>query len=302
MNFFINCLKPPGMTSHDVVSFVRRLLKEKKVGHTGTLDPGATGVLPIAVGKATRAIEYLDDDKKYRCEAILGITTTTQDLDGQILTSKGCSNITEEQILEQLQKFIGIIEQKPPMYSAVKVQGKKLYQLARKGETAVIPIRKAVIKDLKVINVRKQGNYFIILFDVLCGKGTYVRTICHDLGERLGCGGTMSFLIRTQSGLFAIEDAFTLEKLSEFSLDTDKYGISISQALTKLNSILLDDYQVNKIINGMAVPVKLGDISYKNLSAVKIFSEQDRLIGIGGYKVDHSGTWLKMKKSFILRS
>jgi tRNA pseudouridine55 synthase len=299
MKFFINCLKPPGMTSHDVVSFIRRLLQGKKVGHTGTLDPGATGVLPIAVGKATRVIEYLDDDKKYRCEAMLGITTATQDLDGQILTNKGCRNITEEQILEQLQKFIGIIEQKPPMYSAVKVQGKKLYQLARKGETAVIPIRKAVIKDLRVINIRKQGNYFIILFDVLCGRGTYVRTICHDLGESLGCGGAMSFLIRTQSGLFAIEDAFTLEKLSEFSLDTDKYGVPICQALTKLNSFLLDDYQLNKIKNGMAVPVKLDNLLHENLSAVKIFSEQDQLIGIGEYKVENTGAWLKMKKLLI---
>jgi tRNA pseudouridine55 synthase len=299
MNFFINCLKPPGMTSHDVVSFIRRLLKEKRLGHTGTLDPGVAGVLPIAVGKATRTIEYLEDDKKYRCEAMLGITTTTQDLDGQIIADCGCGNITEEQIIEHLSKFMGIIEQTPPMYSAVKVQGKKLYQLARKGETVDVPSRKTLIKDIKLINMKKKGNYYLIFFDILCGKGTYVRTICHDLGESLGCGGVMTFLIRTQSGIFSIKDAVTLEELAEFGADAGKYSISINDALPKLSSVYVDDSRLNKIKNGLKIPIIINSQLDAKLTQVKIISEQGELIGIGEYIVDHQEAWLKMKKLLI---
>lgn len=302
MNFFINCLKPPGMTSHDVVGYIRRLLNIKKVGHTGTLDPGATGVLPIAVGKATRAIEFLNDDKRYRCEAVLGLTTTTQDLFGEVLTYKGCQGVTEAAILNHIQQFKGSIEQIPPMYSAIKIKGKRLYQMARVGETADVPARKVNIKDLTVIDIKKQdNNLLVVLFDVLCEKGTYLRTICHDLGRSLGCGGTMSFLIRTQAGPFSIHESITLEKLQSLGQGIEQYGVSINKALNEMNSIEVDHSHLNKLKNGVTVLVdQQKALGAKLPMTVKVLSEGNEFVGIGELSNDKlHGNILRMKKTLL---
>lgn len=217
INGVINVLKPPGMTSHDVIYFIRRNLKVKKAGHTGTLDPGVAGVLPVCVGKGTKVIEYLEHDMKvYRAEATLGKATDTQDGFGTTTGLYDASHLTEEAVLDKLNSFLGEQFQIPPMVSAVKHKGKKLYELAREGISVEREPRKVHIFDISVIKLWDFGTpQPKILFDVKCSKGTYVRTLCHDLGEKLGCGGFMSFLIRSATGMFHMNEALTLEEIKE---------------------------------------------------------------------------------------
>ncbi|MCL2838895.1 MAG: tRNA pseudouridine(55) synthase TruB [Oscillospiraceae bacterium] len=223
MNCIININKPAGRTSHDIVYFVRRLLGLKKVGHTGTLDPDATGVLPICVGKATRAAELLTNaDKAYRATFVLGITTDTQDASGTPTIQCKNINLTEEEIKAVIFQFTGNITQIPPMYSAVKVGGKKLYELARAGieierkERHItifdIEIREIDLHNIIIVN-QTEVNAPKITIDVKCSKGTYIRTLCADIGEKLGCGAHMTALVRTQSGQFKLEDSHTLDAL-----------------------------------------------------------------------------------------
>ena len=293
MNFFINCLKPPGMTSHDVVAFTRRILKTKKVGHTGTLDPSVAGVLPIAVGKATKAIEYLADDKRYRCEALLGMVTDTQDLDGRIIENAKCLGIRPEAITANLKSFVGTIQQVPPMYSAVKIKGQKLYQLARSGNHIDVPARTAIVKKIDVLEIKKNGSYYTILFDIICSKGTYIRTICHDLGQSLGCGGVMSFLVRTAAGPFQIIDSITIEEMEELGPELIGVGISISDSLQGITRIALDEIKVKKLLHGQT-------ISLSGSGLTKVFDTRDTLIGIGEFNVNQDGICLlKLKKTLL---
>lgn len=204
------------MTSHDGVYFFRRLSGIKRVGHAGTLDPMATGVLPLLVGNATRMMEYLDiDDKEYRCEMILGVITDTQDIWGNVLEDNrnNIKDISEEQILKTFEKYNGEILQTPPSMSAVRVKGKRLYEYSREGEQVEIKPRSAIIRSLRVLTIDfSRGR---IIFDIRCSKGTYIRTICHDVGEELGCGASMSFLVRKMSGAFNLENSSTLEEIKE---------------------------------------------------------------------------------------
>lgn len=207
--------KEKGYTSHDVVAVVRRLLHTKKVGHTGTLDPDAEGVLPICVGRATRAADMLPGEgKTYTAGVRLGLITDTQDTTGTVLETR-LVNVTESQIRAAAAEFVGQIQQIPPMYSAIKVNGKKLYEYARKGEQVERPVRTVQIDTISVQNVTKTG-YFM---DISCSKGTYVRTLCHDMGQRLGCGAAMESLVRTRSGGFSIEQAVTLSQLEQAAAD-----------------------------------------------------------------------------------
>ncbi len=211
----LNVLKPPKMTSHDVVSVVRRALGTKKVGHTGTLDPMAAGVLPICVERATKIVDFLQNDqKKYRAELTLGKTTDTEDCWGETLTETEV-NLEPSQIEKAVLSFIGEIDQVPPMYSALKVNGKKLYELAREGKVIERKSRKRTIFSIDIIEINNEK----IRFDVVCSKGTYIRTLCYDIGEKLGVGGHMSFLLRLESGRFSLNDTLTIEELQE--LDTN---------------------------------------------------------------------------------
>jgi tRNA pseudouridine55 synthase len=207
----LNINKPQKMTSHDVVSVVRRTLGIRKVGHTGTLDPMATGVLPVCIGRSTRIIEYLDlDMKTYRCTMVLGIMTDTQDIWGEV--QERCAvNVSEEEIRRAFQAFDGVIDQKPPMYSALKVKGKRLYEYARAGQTVEVKTRKIFIKALDIEEISMAEHQ--VTFTVTCSKGTYIRTICQDVGEALGCHGTLVALERIQSGGFTLDDAVDLEAL-----------------------------------------------------------------------------------------
>ena len=206
---FLNLLKPPGMTSSDAVVMVRRAFpKGTKVGHMGTLDPEAAGVLPIGVGAATRLFDFVSDkEKTYRAEVCVGAATDTQDATGTVI-ERG-RGVLEEEFTAVLPRFIGEIEQVPSMYSAIKVDGKKLYQAARAGETIEVPKRLVRIDSIDYI-ARTGENRFLI--DVHCGRGTYIRTLCHDIGKALGTCAHMSFLLRSQSGLFDLETAVTPEE------------------------------------------------------------------------------------------
>ncbi|HWI51430.1 MAG TPA: tRNA pseudouridine(55) synthase TruB [Symbiobacteriaceae bacterium] len=214
MDGILNLLKPPGMTSHDVVSVVRRVLGIKKVGHTGTLDPGVAGVLPICVGRATRLAEFIaGEDKAYRAEITFGVSTDTQDSFGTVLTEADAGHLSKGDIAYTITKFQGPIMQVPPMVSAVKVDGKRLYELAREGVEVERQARPVTIHRLQLLDFR-PGPRPVAFVDVVCSKGTYIRTLAHDMGQALGVGAHMSYLVRTRSGPFALEQAATLEELA----------------------------------------------------------------------------------------
>ncbi len=203
--------KPLGCTSHDMVSFIRRISGIRKVGHTGTLDPAATGVLPVCIGKATKAAELLTAaDKAYRAELVLGMTTDTLDADGEVLTDQPAC-VTEQEMNAAIQKYIGEIDQIPPMYSAIKKDGKKLCDLARAGITIEREPRRVKIFDIQLLHFDKEQQTAEI--EVFCSKGTYIRTLCDDLGKTLGCGAYMNRLVRTKSGQFILSESYTREEL-----------------------------------------------------------------------------------------
>ena len=209
---FLNVYKPKGKTSHDVVAILRRVTKIKQIGHTGTLDPFAEGVLPICIGKATRLIEYLNDDKAYIGTVQLGKSTTTYDLEGETVEVSDKTPDLEE-IENELNNFRGDIEQLPPIYSAIKVNGKKLYEYARKGEEVEIKPRSVNISELKILNY-DQENRILELY-IKCSKGTYIRSIAHDLGKNLGCFGHLIKLVRVKAGNFEVENSIKLEDLTD---------------------------------------------------------------------------------------
>ena len=211
---FLNIYKPKGLTSHDVVARLRKITKVRQIGHTGTLDPFATGVLPICIGKATRLIEYLDDDKEYLATVQFGKNTATYDLEGEI-TATFDKKVTEEDVKNALKDFEGEISQIPPIYSAIKVNGKKLYDYARQGQDIEIKPRKVTISKIELKEFDKTSQSAKIT--VACSKGTYIRSIAYDLGAKLGCGGYLTALERTKAGKFQVNTAIKLEYLTEVS-------------------------------------------------------------------------------------
>jgi len=258
MDGILNVLKPPGMTSHDVVSFARRLFRVKRIGHTGTLDPGVAGVMVLCVGKATRLVEYLlESGKAYRAELTLGVTTDTQDSFGQVLDKKENFLLDFSLVEKTVAEFRGKIEQIPPMYSAVRHQGKKLYELARDGQEVERTARMIEIKSLNLLGYKdysSQGLIFgsKVIFDVECSKGTYIRTLCHDIGDKLGCGAYMSYLIRTQVGKFCLEDAWSLEELSSLELP-EKALTSMSADLIDLPQIIVNHQGEKNLLHGRTI-------------------------------------------------
>ncbi|MBQ0078887.1 MAG: tRNA pseudouridine(55) synthase TruB, partial [Eubacterium sp.] len=204
--------KPQNWTSHDCVAVARRALAADKLGHGGTLDPMAEGLLPLFVGRATRIMEYLDmDDKTYECRVQLGVTTDTQDVWGEVLETKSAEGVTEEQFEEALMSFIGPIDQYPPKYSAVRVNGRRLYEYARDGEEVEIKPRRVYVRSAEMLGF--DGDEKIGAFRITVSKGTYIRTICNDIGEKLGCGAAMCGLKRTAVGIFTLENATTPDRL-----------------------------------------------------------------------------------------
>lgn len=244
MNGIINLYKPPGITSHTAVAKVRRILQMKKVGHTGTLDPDAEGVLPICLGKGTKVSGMLTDtDKAYRAVIRFGITTDTQDASGTVLTQ--CApNVTQACLLQIISQFTGEIQQIPPMYSAVKIGGKKLYELARQGTEIERQPRTVTIFDLQLTEFHGETA----VLEVSCSKGTYIRTLCHDLGQALGCGAVMEQLTRTRSGIFRAEDSVTLEMLEQ---NPAAYIIPTDKLFAQYPAYTLSAKQERLVVNGV---------------------------------------------------
>ena len=204
--------KEKGFTSHDVVAKLRGILHMKKIGHTGTLDPDAEGVLPVALGKATRLVDMITDkEKTYEAVMRLGVVTDTQDMSGTVLSQTTELSVTEEELCTVVSSFVGDYMQVPPMYSALKVNGKKLYELAREGKTVGRKPRPVHFYEIEILDI----SFPLVHFRVTCSKGTYIRTLCHDIGEKLGCGAAMESLLRTKVGRFTLDDAITLAQTEE---------------------------------------------------------------------------------------
>jgi len=246
---FLNLDKPSGMTSHDVVARIRRDLRVKKVGHAGTLDPLATGVLILCLGGATRLSEYvMRSTKTYRAQILLGISTTTYDAEGQALASQDASAVTLDAVETALDVFRGDIEQIPPMYSAIKQDGRKLYALARAGEVVERPARAVTIESLRVLAWSPPE----VTLEVQCSAGTYIRSLAHDLGEALGVGAHLSGLIRERSGAFALADSVGLEALLAAE-DWQSYLIPPRIALAPMPELVLDDTAADHVRHGRTV-------------------------------------------------
>lgn len=246
--------KEKGYTSHDVVARLRGILHQRKIGHTGTLDPQAEGVLPVCLGTATKLCDMLTDRKKiYRAGIRLGIETDTQDIFGQVL-KKSCVSVTEQQIKEAVYSFVGTYDQIPPMYSAKKVNGKKLYELARQGKEIERKSCRVQIHSIDIETVKIPD----LTLSVECSKGTYIRTLCHDIGQVLGCGACMTSLLRTKVGMFSLEQAFTLSQIEEKQADgtLKSYIIPVEEVFKSQPAILVKPEADRLLMNGNRLEIR----------------------------------------------
>jgi tRNA pseudouridine55 synthase len=286
MDGVLNINKPTGPTSHDVVAITRRATGIKRIGHTGTLDPLASGVLVVCIGNATRVIEYMSDwQKSYRAVAVLGAETDSEDITGEVISESDCSHVTREDLDAVLPRFIGHILQVPPMVSAVKHKGRRLYELARKGEVVERAPRPVEIYSLRVIDFQ-PGEKASFTMDVTCSGGTYIRTLCADIGKALGCGAYMSSLVRTGVGPFRVEDAVTLEQVDRCASEG-----RLQEILRPMDEVLVDmlivavSHQDEALVtNGVILPEGRFESRGSMPSVaehVRIHSQDGRLIAIG---------------------
>lgn len=275
MDGILNIYKTAGVTSFDVVRSIRQLSKTKRVGHTGTLDPLATGVLPICLGKATKLVDYIMDDfKVYDVVLKLGFTSDTYDKEGTILKDNDV-NVSEKDIINTINSFVGVINQIPPMYSALKVNGKRLYDLARQGIEIERESRKITIYDIKITKIETPYVYF----NVRCSKGTYIRSLCNDIGLKLKCGALMWNLERTATGTFTKEHSINLNDLTEKNIK--EHLISMDKALDKYEKIYFNDNLEKLLINGVTIKDRLliNDIPCNKLC--RVYLKNEKFIGIG---------------------
>lgn len=298
MNGIMNVYKEKGFTSHDVVAKLRGILHQKKIGHTGTLDPDATGVLPICLGNATKLCDLLTDkDKTYKAVLKLGVVTDTQDLTGNIL-NESMVECSREEMEQVLYSFLGDYQQIPPMYSALKVNGKKLYELAREGKTIERKPREVKIHAIKILKVNWQEKE--VEFEVTCSKGTYIRTLCHDIGEKLGCGGAMKSLVRTRVSRFCLEESLSLTQIEQLA----KYG-KLEEKIIAVDSFFINNPAVfikkdadRLIYNGNFFRKK--DIrTFKEGIGdwIRVYDSRDKFVGL--YKAEEKEEIYKPVKMFL---
>ncbi|KWU66083.1 tRNA pseudouridine synthase B [Bacillus mycoides] len=289
--------KPKGMTSHDCVFKLRKILREKRIGHTGTLDPDVTGVLPICVGRATKIAQFLTSETKtYKGEVTLGFSTTTEDASGEVVEKQDVNRvITRKEVEEVLAELTGTIEQMPPMFSAVKVNGKKLYEYARAGQEVERPVRTITIHEFVLLDEREvfEGENISFRFRVTCSKGTYVRTLAVMIGEKLGFPSHMSHLVRTASGEFLLEDCISFEEIEENVQNgtVESIFISIDEALSKFPKMVVDEKQAEKIKNGMFLKNELETTA----PFITVFDKNDRCLAIYEHHPKHPGMLKPMK-------
>lgn len=302
----INIYKEQGYTSHDVVAKLRGILSQKKIGHTGTLDPAAEGVLPVCLGKGTRLCDLLTDKTKtYRAVMLLGTETDTQDTTGTVIQVRCVDSLQEAAVREAAESFIGPYNQIPPMYSALKVNGKKLYELAREGREVERQARLVEIYSLQVEHVELPR----VIMTISCSKGTYIRTLCHDIGEKLGCGGCMEHLVRTQAGGFTIKDSLRLSDVEQLR-DTKqlaKHIVAVDQIFDHCPELHSGNDYLDKLLkNGNPfTDVQMGDMVLENIGAVqpedqawfRVYDSSGQFVGIYEYQ-EKEKRW-KPKKIFL---
>jgi tRNA pseudouridine55 synthase len=298
---FINLQKLPDWTSHDCVVKVRRILNMKKVGHGGTLDPAAVGVLPIAIGKATRLLQYLPGGKAYRAIIRFGVQTTTDDLAGEVVYSQPVLNLTIEQIQAVIPEFIGEILQTPPMYSAIQVDGQRLYKLAREGKVVEVPTRKVSIDRIEILNWT-PGDFPELEVQIACGGGTYIRSIAHDLGVRLGTQGVLAFLERNASCGLQLPESISLKELERQQQAGIFEPISADRGLAHLPTVTLEDAELIKFWGqGKRLPLSQITLTPANseLSGfVKVMGEE-RCLGVGEIQ-QIEGEYLLVSQTVLL--
>ncbi|MEG3439113.1 tRNA pseudouridine(55) synthase TruB [Pannus brasiliensis CCIBt3594] len=285
---FVNLDKPSGWTSHDCVARVRRILKTKRVGHGGTLDPMATGVLPIAVGNATRLLSYLPDKKAYRARIRFGMTTNTDDIEGEVIRSNPCPDLCLKTVETYLPRFSGSIEQIPPMFSAIQKDGKRLYELARKGEIIEVPPRIVEIYGITVLGWT-EGEFPELEVSIECGGGTYIRSIARDLGDLVGVGGTLAGLIRTRSCGMELSDSITLETLA--AADIHEILLPPRVALQGLEFLRLSPESSIDWFHGRKIALEGGEKG----AFRAIESEDGKFLGIGQIAGDDESCYLQPK-------
>lgn len=282
----INVYKEKGFTSHDVVAKLRGICKQKKIGHTGTLDPDAVGVLPVCLGSATRLCDMLTDkDKEYIAVFRLGITTDTQDISGRVLEEREVT-VSEEESVKAIKSFQGELLQVPPMYSALKVNGKRLYELAREGKEIERAARPVTVYEIEVL----EKNMPEFTIRVKCSKGTYIRTLCHDIGQKLQCGAAMISLVRTKAGCFEIEKSYTLLQLQELS-DEGKLNeaiVPVEKMFENLPAVMVKESSYKALVNGnqlkasglTGMPDEEDVTSYEEM---RVYNHEGRFFGIYRY-------------------
>ena len=287
MNGIILVDKPCGWTSHDVVGKLRGILRERRIGHSGTLDPMATGLLVVFAGRATRAVEFAEaDSKEYIAGLRLGVSTDTQDTTGNVLNT--CETLpSKDELIAAANGFLGEISQIPPMYSAIKINGKKLYELARRGEIVERSPRKVTISKLELVGEDKCDY----ILDIHCSKGTYIRTLCSDIGDKLGCGGCMSSLRRVKAGVFSVTQAYTMEQIQAAadSGGLDGIIIPVDTLFTDKPKLTVNEFEEKKLRNGNTIKTKSADGTYR------VYSESGEFLLLAEVK----DNLLKTIKSFF---
>ena len=280
INGILNVYKEAGFTSHDVVAKLRGICRQKKIGHTGTLDPEAVGVLPVCLGSGTKLCDMLTDkSKEYEAVLLLGQVTDTQDVTGTVLEEHEVT-VDEEQAVEAIRSFVGAYEQIPPRYSALKVNGKRLYELARAGKEVERKGRPVEIHSIEILSVSLPE----ITFRVACSKGTYIRTLCHDIGQKLGCGGTMKSLKRTRVGIFTIDGALKLSQLEELAAQglLEEKVIPVEAMFTELPALTVKDAFARLIENGNAFYPGQAEENVRTPDGgqVRVYDRKGRFYGI----------------------
>ena len=286
MNGIINIYKEQGYTSHDVVAKLRGILRMKKIGHTGTLDPDAVGVLPVCTGRATKLCGMITDwGKTYEAVMLLGTRTDTQDISGNILSQTEV-NVTKIQIMDVIGSFTGEYDQIPPMYSALKHNGKKLYELARQGIEIERKPRRVNIKSILINDINLEDNDKTVTFTVECSKGTYIRTLCEDIGNRLGCGACMQSLKRTRVGSFSIDNSYTLSQIEQMvqAGKTDEILTPIDEMFSDSRKIIISQEYDKLLYNGNKLPYNSiqgkNDVQHNEDEQVRVYDKNDEFIGV----------------------
>ncbi|MBP6963306.1 MAG: tRNA pseudouridine(55) synthase TruB [Armatimonadetes bacterium] len=300
MHGLLNVNKPPGPTSHDVVARVRRISGATRVGHAGTLDPPACGVLLVCLGCATRIIEYLVDWRKsYRVAAVFGVETDTEDASGKITREGDASPVTAHLIESTVEGFVGRISQIPPMVSAVHHEGRRLYELARAGKTVEREARQVEVYAIRLVDFA-PGERPVAVLDVECSKGTYIRTLCADIGAALGCGAHVSALERTSVGCFRVEDALSLDAIEELSAAgrIEESVHSIDDVLADMPIAYLSEDQAIKVVHGVEIPADEVSALPVTGSVVRIHDPTGRLLGMGIVRLRDNIPMLKPEKMF----